>query len=260
MDAENDNPNTEDLDAMLSRVTDNLVSILRMNGIGRDLFLDYVDKSFSKEDALDVSRGVNPSLAPGFKDLVGTLMAEWKDDSSYVDQTMGDPIDIPIDGDAPSFRSLYDKSIDRYPGVAAQHSFDQTVELMLDYGCIAKKGPLLSFVRSFIYMSNNSTASALSFLAYLDNIAGTLRRNALYPDSNDRRFQRECVVPDFPVRFLPLLNKTLEDQGMKFLYEMDDMLEGLSKDDSGTTDEERVKTGVAVILYSQDDDDFYSSS
>jgi len=169
---------------------------------------------------------------------VSRLLLGWHTDSTYLDHEHK-PLQLAIDGNAPSFQSLYEK----YSGRVAPRT--SILKELINVGAVGKleDGRIAVLARQYIPQETNRAAVRRGCLVVGD-LTNTISRN-LYPNKQDVvRFERTATNQLVPRSKEPEFRRYLAKEGQVFLERIDDWLVNTETEASDT---EFVRLGAGVF-------------
>lgn len=199
---------------------------------------------------LDAANGLGPdSVPPASLNRATRVLQGWFGDSEYVGP-YGIPLDLPLEGEGPSFAEL----VRRYSG-------DMPARAMLEElkgvrAVVELPDGLYRAVSRSFKMSTLDPDSARYFGGALHDLASTIAHN-LHPERQDAaRFERAMLREEFPLPLGVDFRAFLESEGQLFLEKLEDWVdrEEQKADEQEEAGEQpqTIRLGVGVYLFQDD--------
>ncbi len=238
------NQNTYEL---LQKLADALAVVTKRTGLSLDEVTHAIHTGWEHAQVDIPDESIRPfSLSE--RNLFGRILSVWRTNPTFVD-AQGEPLSLPVTDDSgPSFTSLFLEAL-RLSSMD-KHKIDAptTLEIFEHNSIVAvqQDGRILPAMVGF-HFNRDPATGAQSNLAYLADFAGNCSINSTSGD--DGLFSRVARCQQFPLRKIPVITAMLEEQGLKFLQQVDAFIERESALIS--EDEERTDVGVGLYLLSE---------
>lgn len=188
----------------------------------------------------DLESGIDDTDAPADANdahRATRVLSGWHQDPDFCDQT-GHPIELKIDGAAPSFAAL----VKRYSG-------DMPVRAMLDelirVGAITESNDGMLTVKSRTYIPSLDNPQGIRmFGTALHDLASTIDHNLSRSDDEPTWLQRSASNHSVDPRAVPILRRVASEQGQALLEQIDDWMSSHELADSADVDPAHVGIGI----------------
>lgn len=221
------------------------------------LIADGVDPSYSRIAAItgihrhavssvlgELDSQIGPESAPKRhqRHRLDRVLSGWYEDPLYTDST-GTPIDIPLDGPAPSFAELVrSNSGDIYHGIV--------LDELQRVGAIAvtETGLLRAVSRRFVLGGADENA-----LNHADEVAGDVLRTLihnLFAERESRLFEDEATTTSLPADALPKLRKWIKNRGTALLDDLQGWLDAneVVNANNQPSQQPTIRAGLRIVM------------
>lgn len=228
--AARDKLRAEGIDASYSRIA-------AITGIHRHA----VSTILNELDSQDLSETVSKRHQ---RNRLDRVLSGWFEDPLYTD-TLGKPIDIPMDGPPPSFAELVrSNSGDIYHGIV--------LEELQRAGAIevTESGALRAVSRRFV--AGNADESALN---HADEVAGDVLRTLIhnvFVERASRLYEDEAISAMLTPEALPKLRKWIKNRATALLDDLQGWLAANDVDDDQQGKQKTVRAGLRIIMVGDD--------
>jgi hypothetical protein len=172
------------------------------------------------------------------------LLHYWNTDPSYSD-AQGSPIDLSMEGDAPSFRALVRRCAGDIPPGAMKTELQRI-------GAISVVGNGLLRVQTREHLPSDAEGRLIIGIdPGLRAMAATVAFNS-DPAVERTRPQKFVDSPKISKTLLPSVQKELEEKILEFVFMIDDRLSEIESDDSPEVNDELITVGVGVYFYADE--------
>ena len=172
------------------------------------------------------------------------LLHYWNTDPSYRD-TQGNPVDLRMEGDAPSFRALVRRCAGDIPPGAMKTELKRI-------GAIAEVENGVLRVQTREHLPNDAEGRLIIGIdPGLQAMAATVAFNS-DPEGDSTRSQKFVHSPKISKTSLPSVQKELEAKILEFAVMVDDRFSEIESDDSPVQNDELITVGVGIYFYADE--------
>ncbi len=231
--AARDKLKTEGIDASYSRIA-------AITGIHRHAVSTILNELNSQDGSESVSKRHQ-------RHRLDRVLSGWFENPLYTD-TAGNPIDIPLDGPAPSFAELVrSNSGDIYYGIV--------LDELQRVGAIevTDSGTLKAVSRRFVAGGADEDA-----LSHADEVAGDVLRTLihnLFADRDSRLFEDEATTTLLTPEALPKLRKWINSRATAMLDDLQGWLAANEVTDTKDEKPSSVRAGLRIVMVRDDKPD-----
>ena len=166
------------------------------------------------------------------------VLAGWHQDEDFLDEA-GRPLELPLDGDGPTFAKL----LQRYGG-------DIPAGAMLKELKIAKAveetdGKKLRAISRYYMPIQMEPELIVVAGSALQDLGATLNNNVVPSSDRRRRFEGRAINESIDPKAVPEFHRFLEEQGQQFLEKLDDWLTKHQLE-NGSDRDNNVRLGVGL--------------
>ena len=172
------------------------------------------------------------------------LLHYWNTDPRYSD-AQGNPIDLSMEGDAPSFRALVRRCAGDIPPGAMKTELKRIGAI-----AVVRNGLLRVQTREHL-PSDAEGRLMIGIDPGLRTLAATIAFNS-DPADERTRSQKFVDSPKISKTLLPSVQKELEATILEFAVMIDDRLSEIESDDSAAHDDELTTVGVGIYFYADE--------
>ncbi len=183
-----------------------------------------------------------PVIDPTRINLASRILSGWHQDARYTD-TDGKPIDLPAEGPAPSFESLF-----------AQYGGDVPLTAMLrelkSVGAVeARPGNRLRAAKRYYMPASTDHVAVDRSASVMEDIGDTVNFNLAHQAGETTRFEGRATNNNLPRAAVPVFREYLESNALAFLEHADDWL---TEQEVGEHHDDGVRLGVGVYMIQAD--------